>query len=50
MNYYADFDPYLIRERNEGLMQEMSTWRLEKWPHRRKWPVRDEERREHVME
>jgi hypothetical protein len=30
MNYYADFDPYLIKERNEGLLREASTWRLEK--------------------
>ncbi len=30
MNYYADFDPYLIREHNEGLLREVSTHRLEK--------------------
>jgi hypothetical protein len=28
---YADFNPYMIRERNEGLRREMSTLRLEKW-------------------
>jgi hypothetical protein len=27
---HADFDPYLIRERNEGLRREVSTLRLEK--------------------
>ena len=30
MNYYPDFDPHLIRERNEGLFREVSTLRLEK--------------------
>jgi hypothetical protein len=30
MNYYADFDPYLIRERNEWLLREVRTLRLEK--------------------
>ena len=30
MNHYSDFDPYLIRERNEGLLREVSTLRLEK--------------------
>jgi hypothetical protein len=30
MNYYADFDPYLIRECNEGLLREVQTLRLEK--------------------
>jgi hypothetical protein len=30
MNYYADLDPYLIRERNEGLLTEAQTLRLER--------------------
>ncbi len=30
MNHYMDFDPYLIRERNEKLRREVSTYRLEK--------------------
>jgi hypothetical protein len=30
MNYYPDFDPYFVRERNEGLLREVSTFRLEK--------------------
>lgn len=30
MSYYPDFDPYLIRERNEGMRREVSTYRLEK--------------------
>jgi hypothetical protein len=30
MNYYVDLDPYLLRERNEGLLREVSTLRLEK--------------------
>jgi len=34
MNYYADFDLYLIRERNEGLLREVSTLRLEKRLHK----------------
>ena len=29
MNPYMDFDPHLIRERNEGLLREVSTLRLE---------------------
>lgn len=29
MNYYANLDPYLIRERNERLAQEVSACRLE---------------------
>jgi hypothetical protein len=33
---YADFNPYMIRERNEGLRREMSILRLEKrlWENR----------------
>jgi hypothetical protein len=33
---YADFDPYMIRERNEGLRREVSILRLEKrlWENR----------------
>lgn len=27
---HADFNPYMIRERNEGLRREVSTLRLEK--------------------
>jgi hypothetical protein len=30
MNHYMDFDPHLIRERNVGLLREVSTLRLEK--------------------
>ncbi len=30
MSYYSDFDPYFIRERNEELRREVSTYRLEK--------------------
>jgi hypothetical protein len=30
MSYYPDFDPHFIRGRNEGLRQEVSTYRLEK--------------------
>jgi hypothetical protein len=30
MNHYMDFDPYLIRERNEELLREVRTHRLEK--------------------
>jgi hypothetical protein len=30
MSYYPDFDLYFIRERNEGLRREVSTYRLEK--------------------
>jgi hypothetical protein len=30
MGYYPHFDPYVIRERNEGLRQEVQTLRLEK--------------------
>jgi len=30
MNYYANLDPYLNRERNKGLRREVSAWRLEK--------------------
>jgi len=29
MNHYMDLDPYLIRERNEGLLREVQTLRLE---------------------
>jgi hypothetical protein len=28
---YMDFNPYTIRERNEGLRREVSTLRLQKW-------------------
>ena len=33
---YADFNPYMIRERNEGLRRELSILRLEKrlWENR----------------
>ena len=31
MNYHPHFDPHLIGERNEGLLREVSTCRLEKW-------------------
>jgi len=30
MNHYADFDPYLIRERNEQTHREINSLRLEK--------------------
>src|SRR3712207_1544692 len=30
MTYYPDFDPYSVRERNEGLRREVSTYRLQK--------------------
>jgi hypothetical protein len=30
MGYYQGFDPYFIRERNEGIRREVSTYRLEK--------------------
>jgi hypothetical protein len=30
MNHYMDFDPYFIRERNERLLREVSTHRLQK--------------------
>jgi hypothetical protein len=30
MNYYADFDPYLIRERNANTLREVRTLRLGK--------------------
>jgi len=30
MNYYMDLDPYVIRERKEGLLREVSALRLEK--------------------
>ncbi len=30
-HYYMDFDPYLIGERDEGLLREVSTHRLQKW-------------------
>src|SRR3712207_5265064 len=30
MNHYTDFDPYVIRECDEGLLREVSTHRLQK--------------------
>lgn len=30
MSYYPDFDPHFIREQNQGLRREVSTYRLEK--------------------
>ena len=29
MNHYMDFDPYLIRERNEQMIREVNSLRLE---------------------
>ena len=37
---YMDFNPYMIRERNEGLRQEVSILRLQKrlWENRQSRP------------
>jgi hypothetical protein len=35
MSHYTDFDPYLIRERNEQMREEVNSLRLKK--HLRKW-------------
>ena len=29
MNYYTDFDPYVIRERNQQMLREVNSLRLE---------------------
>ncbi len=29
MNYYTDFDPYVIRERNQQMLREINSLRLE---------------------